>query len=48
LLARRERRELRLDGYEIYHFAGAELVNEAAATKMLDAFFDRLLAKHGP
>jgi hypothetical protein len=42
----REDRELRLAGYEIYRFGGAELVDEAAAGRMLDAFFDRLLAKH--
>ncbi len=37
-----EDRDLRLKGYEIYRFGGAELVNDPAARHLLNAFFDRL------
>ncbi|MEV0944905.1 hypothetical protein AB0I90_31635 [Micromonospora wenchangensis] len=35
-------RDLRLKGYEVYRFGGAELVDDDAAQHMLSAFFDRL------
>jgi len=40
-----EDRKVRLRGYEVYRFGGAELMQESAAT-MLDGFFDQLLALH--
>ena len=44
----REDRELRLTGYEVYRFGASELMAEpSVVTPMLDAFFDRLLQKHG-
>lgn len=39
-----EDRRLRLSGYEVHRFGGAEFVDEAAAVAMLQAFFDELLA----
>jgi hypothetical protein len=41
-----EDRELRLAGYEVYRFGGAELIDGPATTRRLDAFFDRLAARH--
>jgi very-short-patch-repair endonuclease len=41
-----EDRELRLKGYEVYRFGGAELADERAAERMLSAFFDRLDQRH--
>lgn len=38
----REDRELRLKGYELYRFGGAELADERAARQLLNTFFDRL------
>ncbi|MEV4773088.1 hypothetical protein [Micromonospora humida] len=35
-------RDLRLKGYEVYRFGGAELVDDNAAQHMLSMFFDRL------
>jgi very-short-patch-repair endonuclease len=35
-------RDLRLKGYEVYRFGGAELVDDRAARHLLSAFFDRL------
>ncbi|WP_254877113.1 hypothetical protein [Verrucosispora sp. NA02020] len=35
-------RDLRLKGYEVYRFGGAELVDDNAAQHLLSAFFDRL------
>jgi very-short-patch-repair endonuclease len=37
-----EDRELRLKGYEVYRFGGAELANDRAAERLLSSFFDRL------
>ncbi|MEU9019175.1 hypothetical protein [Actinomadura sp. NPDC048394] len=37
-----EDRDLRLKGYEVYRFGGAELTDPRATHRMLDAFFDRL------
>ncbi|MFA1551878.1 hypothetical protein [Actinomadura chokoriensis] len=37
-----EDRDLRLKGYEVYRFGGAELTDPQAADRMLGAFFDRL------
>ena len=36
-------RRLRLAGYEVYHFGGAEFVDKIKTKQMLDAFFDELL-----
>lgn len=33
---------LRLKGYEVYRFGGAELVDDQAAQRLLSVFFDRL------
>ncbi|GIF08860.1 AbiJ-related protein [Actinoplanes siamensis] len=41
-----EDRELRLKGYEVYRFGGAELTNDRAAERLLSAFFDRLDQRH--
>jgi len=41
----REDRSIRLDGYEVYRFGGAELSGQAGET-LVDAFFDRLLDRH--
>ncbi|MFI6263475.1 DUF559 domain-containing protein [Micromonospora sp. NPDC051006] len=35
-------RDLRLKGYEVYRFGGAELVDDDVAQHLLSAFFDRL------
>ncbi|WP_202864568.1 hypothetical protein [Micromonospora endolithica] len=35
-------RDLRLKGYEVYRFGGAELTDDHAAQHLLNAFFDRL------
>lgn len=43
----REDRKLRLAGYELYRFGGAELQNEQSAVPMLRQFFEELLRKHG-
>jgi len=37
-------RRLRLAGYEVYRFGGAEFADKASAVQMLTAFFDELLA----
>src|SRR5580693_9707484 len=37
-----EDRELRLAGYEVYRFGGAELAESPRAPRRLDGFFDRL------
>jgi very-short-patch-repair endonuclease len=37
-----EDRDLRLKGYEVYRFGGAELTNDRAAERLLSSFFDRL------
>ncbi len=41
-----EDRELRLAGYEVYRFGGAELAAGPDTTRRLDAFFDRLADRH--
>lgn len=41
-----EDRSLRLSGYEVYRFGGAEFQNAAAGERMLGDFFDRLLVSH--
>lgn len=41
-----EDRELRLRGYEIYRFGGAELTEKTAATRNLEEFFDRLAERY--
>jgi hypothetical protein len=41
-----EDRELRLTGYEVYRFGGAELVDGPDTTRRLDAFFDRLADRY--
>lgn len=38
-------RELRLAGYEVFRFGGAELPGQEAANALLDPFFDRLLER---
>ncbi len=44
-----EDRDLRLKGYEVYRFGGAELTNDRAEQHLLNAFFDRLDQRHcGP
>jgi hypothetical protein len=35
-------RDLRLKGYEVYRFGGADLADEQVAEDMLGAFVDRL------
>ncbi|WP_234389107.1 hypothetical protein [Streptomyces sp. AS58] len=40
----REDRRIRLQGYEVYRFGGAEFVDPQAAKLMLNGFFDQLLA----
>jgi len=35
-------RDLRLKGYEVYRFGGAELAGDSGAQHLLNAFFDRL------
>lgn len=39
-----EDRRLRLSGYEVHRFGGAEFVDGAASMAMLQVFFDELLA----
>jgi very-short-patch-repair endonuclease len=39
-------RDLRLKGYEVYRFGGAELTDTAATRQRLDAFFDRLAERY--
>jgi len=39
-----EDRRLRLAGYEVYRFGGAEFVDSDRAISMLDDFFDELLS----
>jgi hypothetical protein len=41
-----EDRELRLRGYEVYRFGGAELTDTTATRGRLAAFFDRLAERH--
>jgi AbiJ N-terminal domain 3 len=41
-----EDRELRLRGYEVYRFGGAELIEGSATNKRLAAFFDRLIERY--
>jgi AbiJ N-terminal domain 3 len=41
-----EDRELRLAGYEVYRFGGAELVDGPDTERRLDDFFDRLADRH--
>ncbi|WP_409496002.1 hypothetical protein [Amycolatopsis sp. cmx-11-12] len=41
-----EDRELRLRGYEVYRFGGAELVDTPAASRRLAMFFDRLAERY--
>lgn len=40
----REDRRLRLQGYEVYRFGGAEFVDSLSAKIMLSGFFHQLLA----
>ena len=42
-----EDRDLRLRGYEVYRFGGAELVDKSAGEAMLSSFFDRLATRYG-
>jgi hypothetical protein len=37
-------RELRLAGYEVYRFGGAEIAARSRAAGLLDDFFGKLLA----
>lgn len=39
-------RDLRLKGYEVYRFGGADLANDQSAKHILSAFFDRLHQRH--
>jgi hypothetical protein len=39
-----EDRRLRLSGYEVHGFGGQEFVDGASAERLLDEFFDELLA----
>lgn len=41
-----EDRELRLVGYEVYRFGGAELIDGPDTARRLDDFFDRLADRH--
>lgn len=41
-------RDLRLKGYEVYRFGGADLANDQVAEKLLSEFFDRLDQRHRP
>ncbi len=43
----REDRALRLDGYEVYRFGGAEFRDIQQARTEMRAFFGRILASHG-
>jgi len=37
-----EDRDLRLKGYEVYRFGGAELIDAPGTQQLLNTFFDRL------
>jgi len=39
-------RDLRLKGYEVYRFGGAELTGTAATRQSLGTFFDRLAERY--
>jgi len=39
-------RDLRLKGYEVYRFGGADLADDQAAKRLLSSFFDRLHERH--
>jgi len=41
-----EDRQLRLRGYEVFRFGGAEVTDRDSATTMLDEFFDQLAARY--
>lgn len=41
-----EDRDLRLKGYEVYRFGGAELTDAAETQQLLDTFFDRLAERY--
>lgn len=41
-----EDREVRLRGYEVFRFGGAELVNRAMAIPMIENFFERLAQRY--
>jgi very-short-patch-repair endonuclease len=43
----REDRRLRLTGYEVYRWGGAELMpDDTSASQQVEAFFDELLERH--
>jgi hypothetical protein len=42
-----EDRRIKLLGYEVFRFGGAEFVDEQRARRMMAVFFARLFAKHG-
>jgi len=41
-----EDRDLRLKGYEVYRFGGAELTDTRATAQLLETFFDRLAGRY--
>ena len=41
-----EDRDLRLKGYEVYRFGGAELTDTPAARQLIETFFDRLAERY--
>ena len=41
-----EDRDLRLKGYEVYRFGGADLTDTPAARQLLETFFNRLAERH--
>jgi very-short-patch-repair endonuclease len=41
-----EDRDLRLKGYEVYRFGGAELTDTRATAQLLETFFDRLAVRY--
>ena len=41
-----EDRDLRLKGYEVYRFGGADLTDTPAAAQLLETFFDRLAGRY--
>jgi very-short-patch-repair endonuclease len=41
-----EDRDLRLKGYEVYRFGGADLTDTPAAAQLLETFFDRLAVRY--
>jgi very-short-patch-repair endonuclease len=41
-----EDRELRLKGYEVYRFGGADLTDTPSTQRLLDTFFDRLAERY--